>query len=652
MAYALCDLFPPQFEDANGNPLVLGTVEFYIWNTTTPTPFYTDSIGTSGGTSCALGLIGQPINGGGASIQIFLDTSIVYKVVRKDATGVAIAPTIGPFYPGAGLGSGDAALGDALMVVHRTFAGAVATTQHAMNEALDIDPVADIGAAGDGVTDDTAKINTALAVGRWVDGKDRIFAVSGDIALPAITKMRNIKFKQLSPNASARRTLYMSTGTLCHLQNVSVDRNGDGAGGSLADAAGIWINDCDRVILEDAEVFGDDKGTGVVVVDCDDARLDRVNVHDIKYGTSADSAYTDDQVQGIWLIRGNRASVNAPVVKNLSGEWSGQPEFPRFTRGLVVSGTKDFTIIGHTINSVDQGMDISGDANGARFNVLGGVVTNAYTWGYKCANSIQHGVFVGCVADKCSLGSFVTSAPNSVSTYQTQNIDFIGCIAYATGELGVWNASLNVASFRNQNTPAYTTWPRSIRYLQCQSYGGSNTEYGYLNDAIIGGNGDQWVEQIDCTSISVSVAHFSGLHEGYLYRGRTNAQSIPNNAYTAIVWDTVNEDRMLANGATGDEILMRRAGVYTFRSVAGFAANGTGIRGIRITKNGTEIPGSKDSRPTFAGGVIHCSTGVDVRCNIGDIIRVEVLQDSGGALNLQAGESFVRVTQNKLGVGT
>lgn len=99
MAYVLASLFPPGFEDANGNPLVLGTIEFYIWNTSTPTSFYVDQNGTSGGTSCALGLIGQPINGGGTSIQIFLDDAVVYKVIRKDAAGTEIAPTIGPFYP-------------------------------------------------------------------------------------------------------------------------------------------------------------------------------------------------------------------------------------------------------------------------------------------------------------------------------------------------------------------------------------------------------------------------------------------------------------------------------------------------------------------------------------------------------------------------
>lgn len=145
MAYVLSSLFPPQFESVTGLPLVLGSIEFYIFNTTTPTPFYTDEIGTSGGVTCALGLLGQPINGGGTSIQIFLDDAIDYKVIRKDAAGTPIAPTLGPYMAAnssivVGLGdSTDVAKGDALVAVKQPYTGGAARTQHAKNaETLSI----------------------------------------------------------------------------------------------------------------------------------------------------------------------------------------------------------------------------------------------------------------------------------------------------------------------------------------------------------------------------------------------------------------------------------------------------------------------------------------------------------------------------------
>lgn len=124
MAYKLAQLFPPQFEDANGNPLVLGTIEFYIYNLTTPTPFYTDSTGTSGGTSCSLNSLGQPVSGGGTNLQIFLDTSIVYKVIRKDATGTQIQPTLGPYSV--------TPVSSDLMDAY-SFSGAQALSQHVIN---------------------------------------------------------------------------------------------------------------------------------------------------------------------------------------------------------------------------------------------------------------------------------------------------------------------------------------------------------------------------------------------------------------------------------------------------------------------------------------------------------------------------------------
>ena len=98
MGYILGEPTVQQYFDANGDPLENGTIEFFIWNTSTPTAIYSDSTGTSAGTSVTLNSIGAPANGG-TSIALFFDTTVIYKIVRKDSAGSAIAPTIGPYFP-------------------------------------------------------------------------------------------------------------------------------------------------------------------------------------------------------------------------------------------------------------------------------------------------------------------------------------------------------------------------------------------------------------------------------------------------------------------------------------------------------------------------------------------------------------------------
>jgi hypothetical protein len=99
MPYKLGEPTVQQYFDASGDPLVGGRIEFYLWNTTTATPVYSDSIGTSVGTSVSLDLNGAPVNANGTPIALFFDTAVTYRIVRKDAADGVIGPTIGPYVP-------------------------------------------------------------------------------------------------------------------------------------------------------------------------------------------------------------------------------------------------------------------------------------------------------------------------------------------------------------------------------------------------------------------------------------------------------------------------------------------------------------------------------------------------------------------------
>lgn len=112
MAYVKGQPFLPQFADpATGLLMTSGTIEFYLTGTSTPTPYYTDSAGTAGGTSLTLNSGGKP------ATDIYFDTAVTYKIVVKNAAGTVL-DAIDPYVadPGATLRADLAAAGGAGLV--------------------------------------------------------------------------------------------------------------------------------------------------------------------------------------------------------------------------------------------------------------------------------------------------------------------------------------------------------------------------------------------------------------------------------------------------------------------------------------------------------------------------------------------------------
>ena len=66
-----------------------GSLEFFLAGTTTETDLFSDSTGSSIGSSCVINSGGYPESGSNV-ITLFRDQSIPLKVVAKDATGLII----------------------------------------------------------------------------------------------------------------------------------------------------------------------------------------------------------------------------------------------------------------------------------------------------------------------------------------------------------------------------------------------------------------------------------------------------------------------------------------------------------------------------------------------------------------------------------
>ncbi|MEM4722094.1 MAG: hypothetical protein QXT73_08560, partial [Candidatus Methanomethylicaceae archaeon] len=119
---------------------------------------------------------------------------------------------------------------------------------------------------------------------------------------------------------------------------------------------------------------------------------------------------------------------------------------------------------------------------------------------------------------------------------------------------------------------------------------------------------------------------------------RTTAQSIPNNTWTLVSFGSATEVSINAtpgywSSSDPEYIYLLDRGIFLFLAQGPFASNSTGYRGIRVFFGGT-------SRTVYVAPVSGTLTQVAINCLLnagsteGNALTVEVIQTSGGALNL------------------
>lgn len=154
-------------------------------------------------------------------------------------------------------------------------------------------------AAGDGVTDDRSALIAARNLGKPLSGEGRTYAVNGQFSLISDLDIANARLKQLAHAASNEvRTIYGENVDRTRLNDIIVDRNGDGTVGTIAGggAAGAYLTGGRDHHWGRVEVFGSDKGTGIYLLFLHDSDFDDLFVHDM---FNEDTTTLDDQLQGV-----------------------------------------------------------------------------------------------------------------------------------------------------------------------------------------------------------------------------------------------------------------------------------------------------------------------------------------------------------------
>lgn len=186
----------PLFTDLNGAPLSGGSIycgTVGLNPETNPATVYWDAAGTQPAAQPIPTINGFPArNGSPAAIYSVGDMSMTVR--NKTGALVFTAMTSAGFSAAAAVlaklaDSTDAGLGDALVAVKTSEAGSVARTQHDKNN--DLHSLKDVGAVGNGSTDDSIALMAAALTGKMYDGDGLTYKINGQFSQYSSLKLRN-----------------------------------------------------------------------------------------------------------------------------------------------------------------------------------------------------------------------------------------------------------------------------------------------------------------------------------------------------------------------------------------------------------------------------------------------------------------------------
>lgn len=136
--------------------------------------------------------------------------------------------------------------------------------------------------------------------------------------------------------------------------------------------------------------------------------------------------------------------------------------------------------------------------------------------------------------------------------------------------------------------------------------------------------------------LSVNTSNFSAVPQCRVTKSAV--QSIPNNALTAITFNTETYDtgtpsnNMHDTSSNTERIVCRVAGLYLITGAIAWAAAATGDRVTAIHLNGTTYIGSASTDGTTASNTTTQATSL-YRLAVNDYVVLHAYQTSGGSLN-------------------
>lgn len=145
-------------------------------------------------------------------------------------------------------------------------------------------------------------------------------------------------------------------------------------------------------------------------------------------------------------------------------------------------------------------------------------------------------------------------------------------------------------------------------------------------------------------SINLSTSHSCRAH-------RTTDQSIPTATWTSIIFDAVQHDTGDDNWVVGTptRVTAQRAGSYLISAYAQWDASGAGGRRLmRLRLNGATNIANIEWQPEATNDLAGMLVATDYELSASDYLEVQVYQNTGGPLNIDAALIYPCLTLTRL----
>jgi hypothetical protein len=554
-----------------------------------------------------------------------------------------------------------------------TQSGTGAIQRTVENKLKDTVSVKDFGAVGNGVTDDLAKLKLAMETGKVVDGGGLSYAVNGTLAPTSFAGLINATLIQIGSNTATNfQTLSLvglsnfiiSNVTINMGTNITTLYSDDGNNGlqiwgsQSGTGVGTTTSYIENFTLDNVVVTGNGCGTGIHIRHAKRFKVLNCTVRDRISGSSPDP--TNDSQNGFQINNCANFEITSCSANNLLTRLS-SVNTNKWTRGFLFAEIRDCSITGCGSVLNDQGYDFSGGVSDTspssyqgnrQFTITGCTAAVNGTFGFKFANVTHDALIAGCIANNVAATGFVVSSQStsvalSNNSYRTQNLTFTGCKTVNSLN-NSWSGYTSAGFYVDQD--ASGLYPRNVKFVGCSvednqatptTVSGFTTSVLPIEPSSTGYNKDLTITTKNCSTFNVTTP-YSNIHfAGGSFAG-TGAGSIPTSTWASVDFtaaDIYDPSGIHNPSSNADNFYIKEAGLYFVTSTVMFAANATGLRKIRVAKNGAST-GLEYTYAAHATNVTTVTASVCLYFATGDNVRTQVWQDSGTTLNVERASSF------------